>query len=162
MGEGAKPTKRFCHHFECLFYYYGVVTITGEELQILTYAQQSWPLSSEGSLACHIYCNTGHPFIMVISEDPHLMPSFSSGAVTTCFYDLCLSGLGFEHPTWQKEAGVGSLALPSTPLPLFWHLCLEHRKNTNFKCKVIHHPSTSVLNYLQKYNSIKKKYFKIK
>ena len=29
-----------------------------------------WPLSSEGSLtslACHNYCDTGHPFIMVIS-----------------------------------------------------------------------------------------------
>ena len=30
----------------------------------------SWPLSSEGSLACHTYCDTGHPFILVISEDP--------------------------------------------------------------------------------------------
>ena len=27
-------------------------------------------LSSEGSLACYTYCDTGHPFIMVISEDP--------------------------------------------------------------------------------------------
>ena len=30
----------------------------------------SWPLSSEGSLACHTYCDTGHPCILVISEDP--------------------------------------------------------------------------------------------
>ena len=29
----------------------------------------SWPLSSEGSLTCHTYCDTGHPFIMVIFED---------------------------------------------------------------------------------------------
>ena len=36
-------------------------------LQILTYARHSWPLSSEGSLACLTYCDTGHPFIMVIS-----------------------------------------------------------------------------------------------
>ena len=37
------------------------------------YARHPWPLSSEGS-----YCDTGHPFIMVISEDPwqsHLLPS---------------------------------------------------------------------------------------
>ena len=27
------------------------------------------PLSSEGSLVCTIYCDTGHPFIMAISED---------------------------------------------------------------------------------------------
>ena len=60
------------------FHSYGDVTITGEGLQILTYARHSWPLSSEGSLACHTYCDTGHPFIMVISEDPsnsHLLPS---------------------------------------------------------------------------------------
>ena len=45
--------------------------------QILTYAWYLWPLSSEGYLSCHTSCDTGHPFIMVISEDPwhsHLMP----------------------------------------------------------------------------------------
>ena len=36
----------------------------------LTNARHLWPLSSEGSLACHTYCDTWHPFIMVISEDP--------------------------------------------------------------------------------------------
>ena len=46
--------------FACLF----------EELQILTYTGCSWSLSSEESLACHTYCDTRHPFIMVISEDP--------------------------------------------------------------------------------------------
>ena len=30
----------------------------------------SCPLRSEGSLVCHNYCDTGHPFIMVISEHP--------------------------------------------------------------------------------------------
>ena len=55
--------SRICHS-------YGDVTIAGEGLQILTYARHSWPVSSEGSLACHTYCDTGYPFIMVISEDP--------------------------------------------------------------------------------------------
>ena len=44
----------------------------------MTYTRHSWLLSSEGSLACHTYCDTGHPFIMVISEDhwhSHLLPS---------------------------------------------------------------------------------------
>ena len=27
-------------------------------------------LSSEGSLACQTYCDTGYPFIMVVSKDP--------------------------------------------------------------------------------------------
>ena len=44
----------------------------------LTYTRHSRQLSSEGSLACHTYCDTWHPFIMVISEDSwysHLLPS---------------------------------------------------------------------------------------
>ena len=60
------------------FSFYGDVTIACEGMQILTYAWHSWPLSSEGSLVCHIYCDTEHPFIMVISEDlwhSHLLPS---------------------------------------------------------------------------------------
>ena len=36
--------------------------ITGEGLHILTYARHSSPLGSEGSLACHTYCGTGHPY----------------------------------------------------------------------------------------------------
>ena len=42
-------------------------------------------------------------FIVVISEVPwhsHPLPSFSSGAVTACVYDLGLLRLGFEHPTF--------------------------------------------------------------
>ena len=45
-----------------IFHSYGDVTIAGEGLQILTCARHSWPLSSEGSLACHTYCGTGHPY----------------------------------------------------------------------------------------------------
>ena len=60
------------------FFSYGDVAIAGEGLHILTCVRHSWPLSSEGSLAFHAYCDTGHPFKMVISEDPwhsHLLPS---------------------------------------------------------------------------------------
>ena len=39
-----------------IFHSYGDVIIAGEGLQLLTYARDSWPLSSEGSLACHV-CN---------------------------------------------------------------------------------------------------------
>ena len=61
-----------------IFHSYGDVTIAGEGLQILNYARHLWLLSSEGYVACHTYCDTEHPFIMLISEDPwhsHLMPS---------------------------------------------------------------------------------------
>ena len=47
-------------------------------LHILTYARHLWPLSSEGSLAWHTYCNTGLYFIFFISENlchSHLLPS---------------------------------------------------------------------------------------
>ena len=76
------------------FHSFEDVTITGEELQILTYARHSRPLSSEGSLACHTYCDTGHPFIWS-SPRPRdtntYCRAFNSGAVNTCFYDLGLS-----------------------------------------------------------------------
>ena len=53
-----------------LIWRFGDITTAVEGLQILTYARHLWPLSSEGSLACHTYCDTGHPFIKVISKDP--------------------------------------------------------------------------------------------
>ena len=61
-----------------IFNSYEYVTMTGEWLQILTYARHLWLLSGNGFLACHTYCDIGHPFIMVISEDlwqSHLLPS---------------------------------------------------------------------------------------
>ena len=80
------------------------VTITSEGLQILTYARHSWSLSRERSLGCrsywcHSYCDTEHPFIMDITS--HLLRVLSSGTVTTCFYDLGLSRLGFGLPTFR-------------------------------------------------------------
>ena len=86
-----------------IFHSYGDITITSEGLQI-------WPmLGNYGHLAvcllaCQTYCDTGHPIIMVISEDPwhsHLLPSVWRGAVTTCYNDLRLSRLGFELPTFR-------------------------------------------------------------
>ena len=61
-----------------IFHSYWDDSIACEGVQILTYARHSWPLSSEGSLACHTYFVTGHPFIMFTSEDPwqsHLLLS---------------------------------------------------------------------------------------
>ena len=60
-----------------IFHSYGDVTITGE-----------------GFLACHTYCDTGYPFIIVISEDPwhsRLLPVAERGGL-----------LRFEHPTFRK------------------------------------------------------------
>ena len=74
-----------------IFNSFGDVTIADERLQLLTYiyAWHLWPVSSEGSLAYHTYCDTGHPFIMVISEDlwhSHLMLSVWQWS---CHYLFC-------------------------------------------------------------------------
>ena len=67
--------------------------MTSEGLQILTYAQHLWSLSSEGSLACHTYCDTRNPFLMVIftctstRDTQTYCRAFVSGVITTCFYD---------------------------------------------------------------------------
>ena len=42
-----------------MFHLYEDVIIADEGLQILSYARQSRPLSCEGSLTCHLYCDTG-------------------------------------------------------------------------------------------------------
>ena len=46
--------------------------------EILIFARHSWPLSGEGSLTFHTFCNTGLPLIIVTSDDPwhtNLLPS---------------------------------------------------------------------------------------
>ena len=78
--------------FVPLFHSYGDVTIAGEGLHFFfTLARHSWPLSSEDSLACHIYFDTGHPFI--------------SGVVDTCFYDFCRGWDSNTQPSaWDANA----------------------------------------------------------
>ena len=88
------------------FHSYGHVTITGEGLQNFINAQHLWQLCSEGSLACHTYCDTGHTFIMVNSKEPwHSTPiadiSLAVELSLPVFYDLGLSKLGFEHSTFR-------------------------------------------------------------
>ena len=58
-------------------------------------------LSSEGSLAYHTYCDTGHPFIMVISEDPwhsHLLPSVWQWSCHYLFLRLRSVASGIRTP----------------------------------------------------------------
>ena len=66
-----RPTREFFTHME-------TSTIPVKSCKLLNYTRDSWPLSREGSSACHYCCYTGHPFKMVISDDPrhsHLFPS---------------------------------------------------------------------------------------
>ena len=74
------------------------------------------PLSSEGSLACYTYCDTGHPFIWSFSmtRDTHI---YWRAFGTTCLNDLGLSRLGFEQPTFRLHGELSS-----------W---LRHRRGNN-------------------------------
>ena len=86
------------------FHLYRNVSIAGEGLQIRTYFRQSWPLSSESSLAGHTTATWGIRlrWSSQMTRDFHTYcRAFSNGAVTTCFYDVGPSRLGFEHPTFR-------------------------------------------------------------
>ena len=69
-----------------IFHSFGDVTIAGEGLHILTYVQHSWPLSSEGSLACHTYWEMGHPFIIINShlQGPVTLAPNAEPVLRTC------------------------------------------------------------------------------
>ena len=90
------------------------ITITSEGLQLLTYTWHSWPFSSEGSLACHTYCDTGHTFIMVISKDPwhsHLLASVWQWSCHYLFNEFSMSQL--ETPNLLHA---GRMLSPTLPL----------------------------------------------
>ena len=77
------------------------ITIAAEGLQILTFARHSWPLSSEGSLACHTHCDKGLTFIMVIFEAPwhsHLLPSVWQWSCHYLFLRLRSVATGDRNP----------------------------------------------------------------
>jgi hypothetical protein len=83
--------RRDCVNFVCLLVYsrtsnFSVIwrqsplPVTG--LQILVYARRSGPLSREGSVTCHPYCDTRPRFLRSHPKDLHLHPT-----------------VGFEPPT---------------------------------------------------------------
>ena len=69
-------------------------TIGGGGLQILTYARYSWPLSSEGSLACYTHCSRGIHLKVVLSENPRLSHLFLSVWQWSCHYLFVFLRLG--------------------------------------------------------------------
>ena len=81
-----------------------------------------WPMlgtyGHEGSLACQTYCDTGHPFMIIISEDPwqwHLMPSFWQWRCLYMFERLLR--LAFDHPTFRLRANAQThCAIAAAPM----------------------------------------------
>ena len=62
-----------------------------------------WPLRSKGILACHTYCDTRYPFIMVISEHPWHTRVAESYHYVLNDLQWVLSRLGFEHLTFRMQ-----------------------------------------------------------
>ena len=95
---GSSFHSRICHSF-------GDVIIADEGLKILTFSRHSLPLSSEGSLACHTYCDMGLLYIISsprIRDTHNCCRAFGSGAVTTCFYDQ--PGIEPRSPACEANA----------------------------------------------------------
>ena len=90
----------FSYHLRS-FHSYENVTIADVGLKIFTYSPHSWPLNSDGSLAYHTYCDTGHPFICHLRGHVTLTITAERLAVKLSFYDLDLSRLRLEHPTFR-------------------------------------------------------------
>ena len=72
------PTREFFTHLMT-----SPLMVKGCKFRLMLGTHGHWAvrvlwLSSEGSLMCHTYCDTGQPFLMVISKDPwnsYLLPS---------------------------------------------------------------------------------------
>ena len=92
---------------------YGDATIASEGLQMLTYARHSWLLSWKGSLTCHIYCDKGLPFIMVISKETvtHPLPSVSQWSCNYMFFRLRSVATG-DRSSRSCKRGVRSTSTP--------------------------------------------------
>ena len=62
-----------------------------------TYTRYAWPFNTRSSLVCNTYCDTEHPFLMVIIEDAwhsHLLPCDE----WSCHYLVCLTDLHLSRP----------------------------------------------------------------
>ena len=123
-----------CSYFlyVCLFYCvplenfhsFGDVTIAAEGLQFFTNARHvQLAIEQWGFLSVPHLLWQGHPFNIVISEDPWhsnlktLCRALRSGAVPTYFNNLGLSQLGFEHRTCHLRGNRSNrLRYPCGPL----------------------------------------------
>ena len=111
-----RPTREFSPHFETSLLPLKVVNFyLWSELMAI----EQWGFFSVSHLLCH-----GASIHNGLCEDPwhsHIFPR--SGAVTTWSNDLCLSRLGFEHPTCHL---LGERWNP-----------LRHRRGRHVRCKKV-------------------------
>ena len=94
------------------------VIMAGKGFQILSYTRHSQPLSSEGFLACHTYCDKEESVY-----NSHLRGPITLTPITvqqwsrpSLFLRLDLLQLGFEHPNFCLQGA------PSYTTPSPWHV----------------------------------------
>ena len=97
------PNTNLWNFSSRIFHSYEDVTINDEGLQTMFSALHPWPLSRNGTLACHTFCDTGALFIWSYPRnyDIHICSrTFGSGTFNFFVNDLGLSQLGFKHPSF--------------------------------------------------------------
>ena len=88
----------------CLFVCLGFIVFTHMETSRLPV--KGCKSNSEGSLACHTYCDMGHPFTMVISKDPwhsHLLQSVYQWSCHYLYLRLRSVATGIQTPNLALE-----------------------------------------------------------
>ena len=129
-----RPTWEFFTHIET-----PPVLVKG--FKFLTYSQHLWPLSSDSSLTCYIYYDTGHLFIIIISEDPwhsHLLPNFWQWNCHFLFLQLrsveakirTLNRMQGEHSYWLCHDYV---FFAEKKLPGIYFFCNSHKLHATCK-----------------------------
>ena len=121
------------------FHSYGDVTITSEGLQLQPILGTHCHLAMS-SLACHTYCDTGHPSIWSSSstvETHTCCQAFSTGAITFCFYDLGLS----QIPTPNLPHARRTLQFTGSDINAVCHAVSKEKQNIDklkhlFLCKI--------------------------
>ena len=139
-----------------IFHSFGDVTITGEGLQILIYARHSWPLSSESSLTCNTYCDTGQPLIMVISEDPWHSHQLTNVWQWNCHYlfkRLRSIPLGDRTPISSMRGKLSLLCHHGGSSGTSYNKYIVHVQPTNQIFRVSEH----LFDFFQWYDQIKSK-----
>ena len=108
MLSGASKDNKECFVF-CFVLFFVFFLLGGfhtreffHSLPLKSCARHSWQLSIEGSLACHTNCVYNGHLRGPVTLSP-VDKRLSSGAVTTCFCDLGLSRLEFEHSTFRMQ-----------------------------------------------------------
>ena len=125
-----------------IFHSYEDVTITGEELRIFTNIRHSSPLSSEGSLACHIYCDhEASVYNCHLRGHVTLTPVAKRLAMELSLFlrlrSIGLSRLGFEHQTFHLRGQRSNRLRHRGGTCKISYVNIQHTYVSMFTCNIV-------------------------